>query len=278
MRRTLAQRALHMMTIAFVGLVFLAPLYWVTMSALRPEDDIFRYVSQISVWTFVPKRLTFANVVAIWSGPFARALLNSLFVSAVTVVGGLAVCAPAAFALSAIEFPGRSAVFLVMVVSFLIPFDAIAMPLYYIMQGFALQDSYLGLILPGIGNGLAIFLLRQFFLALPRDLIDAARLDGLGWFGIFWRIYLPLSGPALISAGLILFVFQWQSFLWPLLIAPGTDHKVAAVAIAEFSSAEEANYGMIFAGTMVVSLIPMAIMIGFQRYFVRSVAATGGKE
>jgi multiple sugar transport system permease protein/putative chitobiose transport system permease protein len=194
------------------------------------------------------------------------------------VIGGLAVCAPAAFALSAIEFPGQGVVFLIMVVSFLIPFDAIAFPLYTIMQGLGLQNSYLGLILPGIGNGLAVFLLRQFFLGLPKELREAAMVDGMGWFGIFWHIYLPLSRPALISAALIMFVFQWQSFLWPLIIAPGTDYKVAAVAIAEFSSEHAANFGQTFAAAMFVSLIPMAILLAFQKYFTGSVAATGSKE
>jgi ABC-type glycerol-3-phosphate transport system permease component len=146
------------------------------------------------------------------------------------------------------------------------------------MQGLGLQNSYLGLILPGIGNGLAVFLLRQFFLGLPKELREAAMVDGMGWFGIFWHIYLPLSRPALISAALIMFVFQWQSFLWPLIIAPGTDYKVAAVAIAEFSSEHAANFGQTFAAAMFVSLIPMAILLAFQKYFTGSVAATGSKE
>lgn len=272
------RRVLQMAVIIALGLLFLLPLYWVVVSSLRPEDDIFRYLSPLQIRTFIPDRLTFANVIDLWSGPFARAIFNSLIVATVTVIAGLAICAPAAFALAAIEFPGRTIVFIVMIISFLIPFDAIALPLYYIMQGFHLQNTYVGLILPGVGNGLAVFLLRQFFLALPKELQEAAMVDGMGWFGIFWRIYLPLSRPALIGAGLIMFIFQWQAYLWPLIIAPGTNYKVAAVAIAEFSSQYQANYGLIFAGAMFVSLIPMAILVVFQRYFTGSVAATGGRE
>jgi ABC-type glycerol-3-phosphate transport system permease component len=278
MREVTARQVFHMAIVAAIGIVFLLPLYWLTVSAFRPEDDIFRYLSPLSIWSFVPNRVTFDNIYALWTGPFARAIFNSLLVAVVTVAGGLAVCAPAAFALSVIEFPGQSIVFIIMIVSFLIPFDAIALPLYYIMQGFNLQNSYLGLILPGVGNGLAVFLLRQFFLGLPRELREAAMVDGMGWFGIFWYIYLPLSRPALISAGLIMFVFQWQSFLWPLIIAPGNDYKVAAVAIAEFSTEHSANFGQTFAAAMFVSLIPMIILIVFQKYFTSSVAATGSKE
>lgn len=260
------------------GLLFALPLWWATVSALRPEQDIFRYLSPLSLWTLVPLHPTLENIVALWSSPFAWAIANSVIVAVVTVVVGLLICASAAFALAVIEFPGRSVVFAIMVVSFLIPFDAIAVPLYNIMRGFNLQNSYTGLILPGIGNGLAIFLLRQFFLGLPRDLRDAAMVDGVGWFGIFWRIYLPLSVPALISAALILFVFQWQAYLWPLLIAPDPNYKVAAVAIAEFSTTYDVKYALVFAGALFISLIPMIVLIGFQRYFRTSVASSGGKE
>lgn len=273
-----ARRALHLALIVAFGLLFVLPLWWVSIGSLRPEDDIFRYLNPFSLWTFIPNRLTLEHIIALWSSPFARAIINSLFVSFATVAGGLVVCTLAAFALAVIEFPGRAVVFTIMIVSFLIPFDAIALPLFYVMRGFGLQNSYLGLILPGIGNGLTVFLLRQFFLGLPKDLREAGMVDGMGWFQIFWRIYLPLSTPALISAGLIMFIFQWQAYLWPLLIAPATDLKVAAVAIAQFSSAYDVNFGVIFAGAMFVSLIPMVILVAFQQYFTTSVAATGGKE
>jgi ABC-type glycerol-3-phosphate transport system permease component len=267
-----------MAVIAGVALVFFLPLYWLTVSSLRPEDDIFRYLNPFGPWTFIPNRLTFDNIVGLWSGAFARAIFNSLFVAIVTVIGGLAVCAPAAFALAVIDFPGRALVFTAMIVSFLIPFDAIAVPLFYIMRGVNLQNTYAGLILPGVGNGLTVFLLRQFFLAIPKELREAAMVDGMGWFQIFWRIYLPLSPPALISAGLIMFIFQWQAYLWPLLIAPSNEMKVAAVALAQFSTEYHVSFGLLFAGAMFLSLIPMAILVGFQRYFTSSVAATGSKE
>lgn len=273
-----ARRSFQMVLIVTFGLIFVLPLYWVCISAFRPEDDIFRYLSPLRIWTFLPNRVTFDNIVTLWMSPFARAIFNSIFVAVATVAGGLVVCAMAAFALAVIEFPGRSLVFTVMIVSFLIPFDAIAVPLYNVMRGFGLQNTYLGLILPGIGNGLTVFLLRQFFLGLPKDLREAGLVDGMGYFQIFWRIYLPLSVPALISAGLIMFIFQWQAYLWPLLIAPRTDLKVAAVAIAQFSSAYDVSFGVIFAGAMFVSLIPMIILVVFQQYFTSSVASTGGKE
>ena len=279
MRETITpRRALQMVVIAAIALTFLLPLYWLTISALRPEEDIFRYLNPFGPWTLLPNRLTFENITELWSGSWSTAIAKSLLVALVTVIAGLRVCAPAAFALAVIDFPGRSAIFTAMIGSFLIPFDAIAVPLDSIMRGFNLQNSYAGLILPGIGNGLAIFLLRQFFQGIPKDLREAAMVDGMGWFQIFWNIYLPLSTPALISAALIMFIFQWQAYLWPLLIAPSNDMKVAAVALAQFSSAYNVSFGLIFAGAMFLSLIPMLIFVFFQQYFTNSVAATGSKE
>ncbi len=256
----------------------MAPLYWACMSALRPSEDIFRYLSPLGLRAFIPDRVTLRNVVGIWSSPFAGAMLNSLLVTALTVVCGLSICAMAAFALARLRVPFRAVVFALVVVSFLIPFDAISIPLSTLFRRFGLQNSYLGLILPGLGNGFAVFLLRQFFVAIPIELSEAARMDGLGWFGIFLRIYLPLSRPALIGAGLILFIFQWQAFLWPLLIAPDPSYKVAAVAIADFAGQLSTDYGMMFTAAVLVALVPLVILLLFQRNFAGSISATGGRE
>ncbi|MGN6765494.1 MAG: carbohydrate ABC transporter permease [Rhizobiaceae bacterium] len=270
--------ALRYAAIILVALVFFMPLWWVAISALRPTDEIFRYISPLSLQSFWPEHWTLANIASLWEGSFRQAILNSLFVSALTVVIGLVICSTAAFALAVIDFPLRNAVFMIMVISFLIPFDAIAVPLFGIMRDLRLQNTYTGLILPGIGNGLAVFLLRQFFLGIPKELREAGFVDGMGWFGIYWRIYLPLSGPAMISAALILFVFQWQAYLWPLLIAPAPQLKVAAVAIAQFSGQYDVNFGLIFAAALFISVIPMVILIILQRFYSASVASSGGKE
>jgi len=269
---------LALVTAIMIAALAIFPLYWAFVSALRPSEDIFKYLSPLSLWTFVPNRITQANLTNVLSGSFGRAMLNSIGVGVATVVLGLFICTPAAFALAKLNLPGRGAIFSIVILSFLIPFDAIAIPLSAFFRDLGLENTYLGIILPGIGNGFAVFLLRQFFLGVPSEIADAARLDGLSWFGIFLRIYLPLSRPALISAGLILFVFQWQAFLWPLLIAPDPDYKVAAVAIADFASEHSTDFGAMFAGTIFVSFVPLIILLVFQRYFTSSIAATGSQE
>jgi ABC-type glycerol-3-phosphate transport system permease component len=260
-----------------VALLFVLPLWWTLASALRSQTETFRTLSPVSIWTLIPRGFTLDNFIRLFQGGFGQAVLNSTLVTAVTLVLGLAISATAAFALAVLRFPGRSAVFAVMVISFLIPFDAIAIPLASIFRDVQLENSYAGLILPGIGNGFAVFLLRGFFLGIPRELADAGRVDGLSWWGVFRRIYLPLSRPALIGAGLILFVFQWQAYLWPLLIAPDPSKKVAPVAIAQFSGEFGVDFGRIFAGSIVTAIIPLMILLFFQRHFTQSLSATGGK-
>jgi ABC-type glycerol-3-phosphate transport system permease component len=261
----------------FIAVLFVVPLWWTVASALRPQQETFATISPVSLWTLVPRDFTLDNFVRLFDTGFGRAMINSSVVTVGTLVGGLAICAMAAFALAVLRFPGRGVVFAVMVVSFLIPFDAIAIPLMSVFRGAGLDNSYLGLILPGIGNGFAVFLLRGFFLGVPVELADAARVDGLGWWGVFRRIYLPLSKPALIGAGLILFVFQWQAYLWPLLIAPDPEMKVAPVAIAQFAGQQGVDFGAIFAGATMTAVVPLLVLLFFQRYFTQSVSASGVK-
>jgi putative chitobiose transport system permease protein len=268
----------HWVLGAVVALLFVLPLWWTVASALRPQSETFESISDVSLWTLIPRSPTLNNLTRLFTGDFGRALFNSALVTMLTLVIGLAISATAAFALAVLDFPGRTAIFGVMVISFLIPFDAIAIPLSSIFRDAGLQNTYAALVLPGIGNGFAVFLLRQFFLGIPRELTEAARVDGLGWWRVFWYIYLPLSRPALIGAGLILFVFQWQSYLWPLLIAPDPSMRVAPVAIAQFAGEHGVDFGLVFAGAVMTALVPLLVLLFFQRYFTQSLAATGGKE
>jgi ABC-type glycerol-3-phosphate transport system permease component len=201
-----------------------------------------------------------------------------MLVTSLTLLIGLPLCASAGFAFTALRFPGRSVLFAIMVVGFLVPFDSVSLPLLQMFQVAGLQNSYVGLLLPALGNGLAMFLFRQFFLTVPDELREAAMIDGLGWFGIFVRIYLPLSKRAIIAAGMILFVFQWQAYLWPLLIAPSPDYHVASVAIAQFAGQLDVDYAQMLGGAALAALPPMIVLLFLQRYFTSSIAATGGKE
>jgi putative chitobiose transport system permease protein len=260
-----------------VAVAFVVPLWWTVASALRPQAETFRTLSPVTGWTLIPREFTLDNFARLFTGDFGRAIVNSMIVAAGTLVVGLVICSTAAFALAVFRFPGRTAFFAIIVVSFLIPFDAITIPLSNMFRDAGLANTYRGLILPGVGNGFAVFLLRSFFLGIPSELAEAARVDGLSWWGVFFRIYLPLSRPALIGAGLIIFVFQWQSYLWPLLIAPDPAKKVAPVAIAQFAGEHGVDFGGIFAGSVVTAGVPLLVLLFFQRYFTQSVSASGLK-
>ncbi|MEO0564701.1 MAG: carbohydrate ABC transporter permease [Chloroflexota bacterium] len=278
MRPGIFQRTTLTLLAAALALVFLLPFLWMLSSSLRPQSDIFASLSPLTVHALVPRELTLENFQILLDGPYPRAVLNSLVVAGGTVTFGLLICALAAFALAAMDFPFRDTVFAVVVVSFLIPFEGIAIPLSDLFRSWGLDNTYAGLILPGTANGLAIFLLRQFFLGVPAELRQAARVDGASWWGIFWRIYLPLARPALIGGGLLLFTWQWQSYLWPLLITSQQSMDVAPVALAKYLGQFDFEFGQLFAGAVIISLIPALILLPLQRYFTQSVASTGMKE
>jgi putative chitobiose transport system permease protein len=262
---------------ATIAVLWFVPMMWVVTSSLRPGSETFANLNPLSWKAFFTLTPTLENYVALLDTDVARATVNSIFVSVVTVIVGLAICSSAAFGLSTFDFRGRGALFAVVILSFLIPFDAIAIPLANMFRDWSLTNTFTGLILPGIGNGMAIFLLRQFFLGIPTELVEAGRLDGLGWFGVFRRIYLPLSRPALIGAGLILFLFQWQAYVWPLLMGTDSSHMLGPVALANLQGQNFVDYGVVFAGALVLTIIPLAVIVGFQRYFVQSVATSGLK-
>ncbi len=260
-----------------VALLFTLPTIWMTTSAFRPQDEIFRYLSPLSIFAVVPTRVTAENFANLLNGPFFLAIVNSVVTCILTVIGGLIISTMAAFALSAIQFRYREAVFAIVVVCFLIPFDAIAVPLSNLFRLWQLRDTYAGIILPGLANGLTIFLLRQFFLGIPAELREAAQVDGASWWTILLRVYIPLSRPALIGASLIFFVAQWQSFLWPLLVISDPNLNLAPIALSQFLGQYNFDFGQLFAGAFVLSIIPVIILLPLQRYFTQSVATTGSK-
>lgn len=269
------RRTFLLIAAALVAIAVALPLWWVFVSSLRPGNTFVDYLTPISVRAFVPLGGEFSNYSVLLSGEFARALFNSFLVAGLTVGVGLVVAVLAAYALAVLDFPGRGAVFAFIVVVSMVPFDAIAIPLSGLFTSWRLSDTYAGLILPALANGFAIFVLRQFFLGVPRELFDAAEVDGAGKIGTLVRIVLPLSKPALIGAGLMLFLSQWQAFLWPLLIGTSPEKQLAPIALANLSSLYTVDLGQILAGSFVLSVIPMVLLLFFQRQYTESLSTTG---
>lgn len=259
-----------------VALCFAAPAIWMLTSSLRPNAEIFAYLSPLTIWSIVPRTGTLANIVGLFQTGFARALLNSLVVTAITTSLGLVMAVMAGFALAVMTFPGKNLLFAFFVIGFSVPLDAVAVPLSAQVRALGMSNTYFGLALAGLGNGLAIYLLRQFFAAIPEALREAARIDGASWPRIAFSLYLPLAKAPVTAAGLTLFVFQWQAFLWPLLVASDPRMQVGPVALASLVSlAGVVDFSQMFAGAVVLSIVPAALMLWLQRYFVQSIAGSG---
>ena len=255
----------------------LLPLYWLLISSIRPAGDIFRYGGRFSWHTLIPTQLTLENYADLAQGDFPRALGNSLFVSLVTVAVALLVNSMAGFAFAAFRFPFRRTLFVLVLASFMMPFESIVMPLYTLMRFLGWTDTYRALILPEVASGLSIFLFSQFFAAVPRELYEAGRIDGANWWQVYWRLVLPLSGPTVATAALMQFIQQWDAFFWPIVAASSPDKVMIQVAIARHANMETANWGGLFASASVSVLVAALPFLALQRYYVRTVMHSGLK-
>jgi ABC-type glycerol-3-phosphate transport system permease component len=264
-------------TMTALAVLVLLPLYWLLISSVRPAGDIFRYAGAFGLRTLLPDRFTAANYAQLLHGDFARALGNTLFVAITTVVLGLAVNSMAGFAFAVFRFPLRRILFVLVLASFMMPFESIVMPLYTLMRFLGWTDTWQALILPEVASGLAIFLFRQFFAAIPRDLYEAARIDGASWWQIYWRLVLPLSGPTIATAALMQFVAQWDAFFWPIVAASAPEMTMVQVAIARNANLETTNWGGLFAMASVSVLVAALPFLLLQRYYVRTIMYTGFK-
>ncbi len=274
MRRGAALRYGAMTVVAVLALL---PLYWLLISSIRPAGDIFRYGSRFSWHTLIPSQLTLDNYGELTRGDFPRAIGNSVLVSVVTVVAALVVNSMAGFAFAAFRFRGRATLFVLVLASFMMPFESIVMPLYTLIRFLGWTDSYQALILPEVASGLSIFLFSQFFAAVPRELYEAGRIDGASWWQIYWRLVLPLSGPTIATAALMQFIQQWDAFFWPIVAASSPDKVMIQVAIARHANMETANWGGLFASASVSVLVAAVPFLALQRYYVRTMMHSGGK-
>ena len=272
------QRVATHLLFCLVGVLFVLPLWWSLASSLRPLDEIFKFTSPFSINALIPQHLDLSAYVNIFADKgFGRAIFNSLLVAVTTVLGGLIVNGLAGFAFAVIQFPGRQILFFITVLTFLVPFETISVPLYGVIKSFGWIDTYYALVMPGLANGVVIFLFRQFFGQIPRELAEAARLDGAGWLTILWKIYLPLSKPVVISGGLLLFLFQWEAFLWPLISTRSEQLRVIQVALAGFEQRYATLWNELFAASNVATLIPLLVLLPLQRFYIQGVTASGFK-
>ena len=279
LQRTATRSTLYLM-LGGLTLAWVTPYVWMLASSLRPQAEIFQYVTPLSWKTFVPQSFTLASyreLFALVPFPFSRYVFNSIFVALSVTTLSLIVNALAAYAFARLEFPGRSVLFAVFLSTMIVPFEVLAIPLYLQIRSFGWVNTYQALIIPWIANPLGIFLLRQFFQEIPRELEEAARIDGCSYVGAFRHVVIPNSIPALVAFALIRFQASWDAFLWPLIAAPSAEKRVIQVAIASFVTEVQTRWDLTFAASVVATLPVAAAFLVLQRYYVQGVVMSGLK-
>ncbi|KKB12702.1 hypothetical protein VE25_05935 [Devosia geojensis] len=275
-RQGLSLGAKHLVY-ALVAFVFVLPLWWAIVSSLRPNAEVFADIFPFTAKALLPSPASLEAYTGVFERGFGMIIANTLIVALITMAAGLVVNGAAGFAFAMFDFKGKKYILTAIIISFMLPFEAIALPLYTVTQQLGWLDNIAALIVPSIANGLAVFLFYQFFSQVPKDYAEAARLDGVSWINILLRIYVPLSMPTCISAALLLFIFQWEAFLWPLLAMPSQQFKVIQVGMAAFQQQYQTIWNQLFAVAVITALIPIALLLPLQRYYVQGLAGAGIK-
>jgi multiple sugar transport system permease protein len=269
-RTRLGKSALYFVAIGYAVLTFI-PFLWSVYTSLKPTSEVYH--------TFTPFRLlsfhSYSDIMEHF--PFSRWLLNSVIVALIVTIGNLIVNILAGYAFARIRFPLRGAVFYVFLAVMMVPPQVVLVPLYILLANLHWINTYQGLTVPFLMSPFMIFLARQFFLGIPQELEEAARIDGLGHWGIFLRIVLPLSKPLLAAETIFTFQGNWNSFLWPSLLQTSESMYTLPVGLQSFYGQYNAYWNSVLAGVILLTLPMIIVFLIFQKQFVKGIATTGLK-
>lgn len=263
-------------TLSYLSLIFLAvisvgPFIWLLSTALKsPEENIFSYPPQ-----FIPEHATLMSFVDVWNKvPFPEYITNSFIVATITIILNLLLSSLAAYPLARMNFKGKNFIFYAILATIMVPFQVIMIPVYLMVLRLGLVDTvsdiagFAGLILPFAVNAFGIFLMRQAFMAIPKELEEAAVIDGCSTFDIWWRIFMPLVKPSLAALAIFTFVGAWSEFLWPSIVLSKQTMYTLPVGLTHLQSAFSANWRYIAAGS-IISIVPILIVfLALQKYFI----------
>lgn len=257
------------------GITMGGPFFWMVSNSVKPLAELYNWPP-----TIIPQTIQLTNYIEIWRKlPFERFFLNSFVVSTSSTLGVLFTSSLAGYSFARIEFPGRDKIFLAYLGTMMIPFAVVMIPIYMEMRAFGWVNQLTALIVPGLFSAWGTFMMRQFMVTIPRDLEDAAVVDGTGRFGIYWRIFLPLSKPVIATLGMFQFMGSWNALLWPLIIISSLNKKTLPLGLAAFQSMASANtpWHLIMAAA-VTSVTPIMILFVLgQKYYVQGIVTTGLK-
>lgn len=260
-----------MLVACVLALMAVFPLLYMLSIAFKGPTDVFKP-------DLIPPRPTLDNFVYVLTEvPFWRYLINTFVVSAVVTVLALFFHTMAGYALARLRFPGRETIFLAMFSTFLVSLPVIIVPLFVLVQALGMLNSWQGLIIPAIFNAFGIFLLRQYYLSLPRELEEAAVIDGAGYWRIYWSVILPMSRPIIAALAILFFLANWNGFLWPLTVANDQQFWLVQVAIANFKNQYSASWNYTMAASTIVALPMLVLFLVFQRQIMDSIKTSGLK-
>jgi multiple sugar transport system permease protein len=266
-----AVRLVWMTVAAILALMTIFPLLWMVSISFKTAQESFSPA-------LLPTAPTFENFTyVITEVPFIRYMLNSLFVSATVTVVALFFHSMAGYALARLRFPGRELIFLAIFSTLLVSLPVVIVPLFIIVRAMGMLNSYAGLIIPAIFNAFGIFLLRQYYLSMPREIEEAAVIDGAGYWRIYWSVILPLSKPILSALAILFFLANWNAFLWPLTVASDQNLWVVQVGIVNFKSEYSAAWNYMMAASTIVAIPTLVLFLVFQRQIMDSIKTSGLK-
>lgn len=257
-----------------IGLIMIFPLIWMVCTAFKSNAE-----ATSGSPALLPKAFTLQNFADIWTQiPYAQLYLNTIIFAGAVALISLTLDAMTGYALARFHFRGRDAVFIGIIVIMLVPYPSVIIPLFEEMTSIGLNHTLPGMIIPRMTNAFGIFFMRQFFLSLPKDLEEAARVDGAGEIRIFTNIMLPLTKSALLTLGLFHFQYNWNDLLWPLVMSSDIEHATLPAGLALFTGQHIVQYGLLMAGS-VLALLPLVVFfLAIQRTFVEGIATTGSKS
>lgn len=273
------KKTLVVLSLALLAGVFLLPYLWMLGSAFKSRSELFSYVLPVSWKTFIPVKPTLDNFTTLlFELGFTRTILNTLGLSAITVLGSVLLCSMAAFSLSLLDFPGRRLAFFVIMFTMMVPFEARMLPTFLVVQDIGLSNTFTALYLPWLADAFLIFLFSNHFAEIPFDLYHAAVIDGCPHTRIYSKIMLPNITPALVSGALIKFFFAWDSYVWPLIILRNNRFQVLGVAIANLFTDQSIAWELIFSSALLSTVPVVIIFILLQRYYIAGMTSGGIKE
>lgn len=267
------QRLLLHCVLMTLAVIFMFPFVWSLLTSLKPMTDLFKPGLHL-----IPSRWVWQNYIDVLQGTtFGRFYLNTIIVTLVRTIGGVAIAAMAGFAFAQLRFRGRDVIFFILLAGMMVPDQVLIVPRYIIMRQLGWLNTYQGLIVPLLFSAFGVFLLRQFFLGIPRDFFEAAVLEGANPFQIFKDIYLPLARPALSAFGFLTLLWSWNEFLWALTVTSSNDMKVLSVGIALFEGQYFTNTAVLLAAANLATFPLIIVFIFFQKQLVQGIAMTGVK-